>query len=249
MTETTRVKLPIIGNGLKTVKKSDTTGVVSGIAIYLSDPDDPNLMKDSDGEFFTKDTYFGHSYEKTEALFNHGHDLPIYSSQRGVEAFIQGLRSHKFANPVMAKYDEEAGHIVAELILELAQAYDRWVWDSCEKGALGWSSGAMRGRCRIDRKTGEIKEWPVIEYSLTPIPADVRNKVSVEKNFMDFLAKSSPPEELGTWGDLSLNKPNSSNNSKKTIIPVQKPETDMLECNSLAIKSELALMQLRNLVH
>lgn len=249
MEETTRVKLPIIGNDLKTVKKSDTTGIVSGIAIHLSDPEDPNLMKDSDGEFFTKDTYFGHSYEKTEALFNHAYELPIYSDQRGVEAFIQGLAAHKFSNPVMAKFDPEAGHIVAQLMLQLNEDYDRWVWDQCGKGSLGWSSGAMRGRCRIDRKTGEIKEWPVIEYSLTPIPADVRNMVSPEKNFVDFLIKSTPPEKLGNWGDLSLNKPNSGNNSKKTIITVQKPETDVLECNSLAIKSELALMQLRNLVH
>lgn len=248
MNETTRVKTPITDNKLKTVKKSDDKGVVSGIGIYMSDPDDPNLMKDQDGEFFTKDTYLGHSYEKTEALFNHAYDLPIYSSQRGVEAFIQGLISHKFKNPVMAKFDEDVGHIVAELMLDLAQNYERWVWDQCEKGALGWSSGAMNRRCRIDCKSGQIIEWPVIEYSLTPVPCDIRNRVSAQKSFLNFLKGTAPPDELEDWGDLSLEKDGSSSKSGKTVITVQKLETDELESNSLQIKSELALINLHNLV-
>ncbi|NLS79690.1 MAG: phage major capsid protein [Chloroflexi bacterium] len=43
-----------------------------------------------------------------------------------------------------------------------------------KQGALGWSSGAVGHLAEIDPETGEVKTWPIAEWSLTPTPAEPR---------------------------------------------------------------------------
>jgi HK97 family phage major capsid protein len=59
-----------------------------------------------------------------------------------------------------------------EAQLERSRAYARDVLRLIEQGALGWSSGSVAHL--VQRAAGQIKRWPIVEFSLTPTPAEPR---------------------------------------------------------------------------
>ena len=54
------------------------------------------------------------------------------------------------------------------------QEYMAAVQQLVADGVLGWSSGAVSHLVDIERETGEVRSWPIVEYSLTPTPAEPR---------------------------------------------------------------------------
>lgn len=136
-------------------------GKVGGYLVRFSTDADPDLT----GEFFTAQTYFGpRDGDGADTLFHHG--MPVKS---GLEALADRL-----LKPLKTRKDEVG--VWAETVLDMADEYEKTIYQLVEAGKLGWSSGAP-GHMVRKLETGEITRWPIAEGSLTPTPAEPRNRV------------------------------------------------------------------------
>jgi len=85
-----------------------------------------------------------------------------------------------------------------EAQLDKSKQYVDGILELVEKGVLGWSSGSVSHLVEIENKF--IRRWPIVEYSLTPTPAEPRT-LGVE--VIKKLAETNPdlkallPEEPG----------------------------------------------------
>ena len=141
------------------------------------------------GEYFTRNTYFGkHKGDGVDAMFHHGHPLLFKSFWGGNEQLLipeslyklaEGLARHRFKNAVKARFDEDTGNLMATLVLNMRNEYEEYIAKWAAKGLLSWSSATAPHMGLIDYDTGEIKSWPIIEFSLTPTPAEPRTLVHV----------------------------------------------------------------------
>lgn len=205
-----------LGDPVKLHKRSGNFVTVSGKGVLL---DEPGGECDLTMEYFTKDTYFGvRKGDKSDALFHHGY--PIVSAWDAVPPSVYKiaykLSRLKFKNPVRTSIEKEGMAILAELILDMRDKYEAYVADLVGKGLLSWSSGAMPQMVDVDRDSGEIKCWPIIEFSLTPTPAEPRTAVSmakslslpsetIEKLFGDPIESEKEPEPpVAVSGDMSI---------------------------------------------
>lgn len=142
------------------VKVLDDNGRIGALGIRFSD----GKKKDLAGEYFTAKTYLGpKDGDGQECTFDHGFPL---------KADLEEYADHTFA-PVKARR-EKLG-IWVETVLNLADEYEKAVFNFAKKGRLGWSSGSAGHRVKKDEKTGEIKSWPVAEWALTPRPCEPQN--------------------------------------------------------------------------
>lgn len=154
-----------------TLKALDDKGRVGGYAVRFTDGD----HRDSYGEYFTKNTYLGaHQGDGVDVLFHHG--IPLHTSRRMTDAQKQSLQSfsdHIFSNTAKTKKDDIG--LFTEVVLDMADAYEKAVFGLVKAGKLGWSSGST---WHMVKRTddGEITRWPIIEISLTPQPAEKLNK-------------------------------------------------------------------------
>lgn len=148
------------------VKALDEPGKVGGYLVRFSTEQDPDLT----GDFFTAKTYFGPSDgDGADLMFHHG--LPL-------KAELAGLADHIFRNPIKTRKDEIG--IFAEAVLDMSDKYEAAIYKLAKEGKLGWSSGTAKYLIRKE-DTGEIKRWPIVEGSLTPTPAEPRNKAGAIK--------------------------------------------------------------------
>jgi hypothetical protein len=153
------------------VKALDDNGKVGGQLVRISTKDDQDLT----GEHFTAKTYLGKDDgDGVDVLFHHG--MPI---KKGFEDFA----SHIFKNAVKTSRNDIG--VWAETVLDLADKYESKVFELVKAGKLGWSSGST---ARVVRKSadGEILRWPIVEASLTPAPAEPRNRAIAIKSVEDF---------------------------------------------------------------
>ena len=119
------------------------------------------------GDTFAKSTDFMLDLvPQKPVLYDHtlGDIKGIIGRTRKVEPRDEGLW-------VEAELDRNADYV--KLVLELVQ-----------KGALGWSSGSVPHLSQKER--GIFKRWPVVEFSLTPTPAEPRTLgVEIIKTLME----------------------------------------------------------------
>ena len=85
--------------------------------------------------------------------------------------------------------------------LDAAHQYHDEIAAMVAEGALGASSGSVAHLVERDRKTGEIRRWPLIEGSLTPTPANPQATVGYAVKSADAVAHlmvigSEPPEDI-----------------------------------------------------
>lgn len=118
--------------------------------------------KDVDGEQFTKDTdlcldWFGKSGRPV--LYDHGLHRAMKSSVIGRQTDYELREEGLFARAELYRH------------ARFRKAVDELI----ERGALGWSSGAMPHLVEpypnAKRAGGVYRRWPWVELSLTPIPA------------------------------------------------------------------------------
>ena len=175
------------GAEVKMTQLDEHTVKVSGLGVIF---DEPGGKKDLVGEFFTKDTYFGHRKgDMSDALFNHG--IPIIPQY--VAEFVDAdamkvsreLSNMKFTNPIRTSVHKDGLGIVASLILNRRKKYENFVANLVQRKALSWSSGALTS-AKKDYKTGEIKQWIIGEFSLTPTPAEPRATLDITKSVEQF---------------------------------------------------------------
>ena len=111
--------------------------------------------RDLDGETFTPQTEFMLDLVPVKpVLYDH--------AQRKVKHFLGKVTT--------AELLDEGIWVEAEL--DRHQAYMDQVLKLIQQGVLGWSSGSVGHMTR--REGNVIKTWPVIEWSLTPTPAEPR---------------------------------------------------------------------------
>lgn len=136
-------------------------GRVGGYLVRFSSEADPDLT----GEWFTRATYYGpRDGDGADTLVHHGFPL-----KAGLEELADRLLS-----PLRTRKDEVG--IFAEAVLDMADEYEEMLYQLVEQGKLAWSSGAP-GHMVRRKGSGEITRWPIAEGSLTPTPAEPRNRV------------------------------------------------------------------------
>ena len=129
--------------------------------------------RDLTGDYFTEKTYLGkHEGDGMDCMFHHG--IPL-------KADLAGFSDYLFA-PLATKRDQIG--IWAETVLNISDDYERKVYELAEAGKLGWSSGAA-GHTVRKTADGEIKRWVIAEGSLTPSPAEPRNRTMTIKSLID----------------------------------------------------------------
>jgi hypothetical protein len=157
------------------VKALDDGGKVGGYLVRFGSAD----QKDMDGDYFTRETYLGpRDGDGAECLFHHS---------RPVVKGLEGLADRTFS-PIKTRRDEIG--VWAETVLDLADEYEKAVHEMVKAGKVGWSSGSASHRVRKSAD-GCIKYWPICEGSLTPIPAEPRNRGGIR------------PTALGATSSLS----------------------------------------------
>lgn len=162
------------------VKALDESGKVGGYLVRFSTEKDPDLT----GDFFTAKTYFGPSNgDGADLMFHHG--LPL-------KAELAGLADHIFRNPI--KTVKDAVGVFAEAVLDMSDKYEAAIYKLAKEGKLGWSSGTAKYLIRKE-DSGEIKRWPIVEGSLTPTPAEPRNRAGAIKA-LEELSDDEPSEAI-----------------------------------------------------
>lgn len=147
--------------------------------------------KDLQGEYFTPDTDLKLDWFNTRpVLYQHGLDDHVGVTEVGIITSV--------------KQDDHG--IYAEAILDInhedpvKRRYARQVYNLVKKGILGWSSGSMPHLVKVDRD-GRITQWPLIEGSLTPTPAEPRRtSVQAIKMLITALEASTEPIEAEGQG-------------------------------------------------
>jgi HK97 family phage major capsid protein len=152
---------------VKVISQDDETVTVGGYGIVYGGVD-------LEGESFTKDTDFMPNLVPEKlVLYDHG---------------LQGEVKHVLGKTIKES-DDETG-IWVEAQLSRHEAYVEEILSLIDEKILGWSSGSVNHL--IERDGKHIKRWPVVEYSLTPTPAEPRT-LGVER--IKMLAQSNPSLE------------------------------------------------------
>jgi HK97 family phage major capsid protein len=138
------------------VKALGEEGKVGGYLIRFGSPDDTDFY----GTYFTAGAYYGpRDGDGADALVHHG--FPV---ARGLEALADTLL------PPLRTKKNDVG-VWAEIVLDMANEYQRQVYELVKAGKLAWSSGSAAHMVRYAEDGKGITRWPIIEGSLTPTPA------------------------------------------------------------------------------
>jgi len=133
-------------------------GRVGGYVVRFGKEDE----KDLTGQWFTPSTYYGlHDGDGADTMVHHG--IPLKVELRPL--------AERLLQPLKAKRDQVG--IWAETVLDMADEYERMIHEMVQAGKLHWSSGSVKRLIRV-KPDGEITRWPIVEGSLTPIPAEFR---------------------------------------------------------------------------
>ena len=149
--------------------KAKGNGVVEGYLVRFGNPNDTDLEKD----YFTKSTDFGFEFDKGES-----HKLGLYYNH-GMDKVL-GTKKIGYGEVMM---DDKGLWYSAQL--NMADEYSKMIYDLAKKGQLGFSSGAASHMVEREMmgKAYEIKRWALAEASLTPTPAEYRNKAEAKRYF------------------------------------------------------------------
>jgi HK97 family phage major capsid protein len=131
------------------------------------------------------------------------------------------LQNVKHALGRTAKETVDEIGVWVEAQIELSREYAKEVLSLIDKGLMGWSSGTA-GHL-IDKLNGLIKKWPIVEYSLTPTPAEPRT-LGIEHIKTLFSAAGLPlPDALA---DASSGAPARHEADAKTEGTTEEPMPD-----------------------
>jgi hypothetical protein len=145
--------------------KAYNDGRVGGYLVVFTGPND----RDSYGEYFTRDTDYGLNwYQNQPVLYHHGQNDEMVTPIGIIDSL---------------KVDDHGLYAEAQLDINhedpTIRDYARTAYGQVTSGKLFWSSGSATHLVRIT-EDGCILQWPVIEGSLTPKPAEERGRTYVE---------------------------------------------------------------------
>ena len=166
-------------------------GRVGGIGVRFTNADD----RDLEGEYFTEKTYYGaRNGDGADCWIDHGFQI------------IEGEQGKQWADHLLSpvKATKEESGLWVETLCDMADEYEAMVYEMVEAGKLGWSS-ATAGHMRRVTDDGEITRWPIVEFSLTPTPAEPRNRVMTLKAYKAL--STEPPQADPPQGDVLQTPP------------------------------------------
>ena len=153
-------------------------GRVGGHVVLFSTAADPDLT----GDFFTKSTdFFLEEDSKAVILYDHGLDPT--------------LKARKLGRGTL-RVDDVGVWIEGQL--NLRDEYEKAIYEMAEAGKLGWSSGSAPHLVERQpvKKSVEIKSWPIVEASLTPMPTEPRTAAITLKSYVEAKAADADLAEL-----------------------------------------------------
>lgn len=161
--------------------------------------------RDLEGEYFTPQSDLGLSwFDRRPMLYHHGLDDQL---QAAVIGTIDTLKA-------------DAVGVWAEGQLDLRQRYAQAVHRLVMHGALNWSSGSLPHLVQI-ADDGHIKRWPIVEGSLTPLPAEPRRTdARTIKSAYAALGIDPAPLRLSSSGSTRGDKPMQDNTK---TLPIHNP--------------------------
>lgn len=139
-------------HAVKLVKETDDAYIVGGYGVVWGGRD---LM----GDHFTKDTDF---------WFDRLTESPMFMYEHGLDGTV---KREVFGHILTKKVDDVGLWIEGQI--DKAAEYAEAVMELVKKGVLGLSSGAVSHLAEI-QSGGKIVSWPIVEFSLTPDPAEPR---------------------------------------------------------------------------
>lgn len=162
---------------LVTAVKALGDGRIGGYLVVWGDADHLDLQ----GEYFTPKTELGLDwYPRRPALYHHGLDDAIKGRMVGT---IDSLKA------------DDTG-LWAEAQLTMRERWARAVYELVRKGVLNWSSGTLPHLVEVE-PDGKIINWPIVEGSLTPSPAEPRHTNITAKHLSDAAAIKSAFKAIG----------------------------------------------------
>ncbi|MFA6271018.1 MAG: phage major capsid protein [Candidatus Paceibacterota bacterium] len=189
---------------VKLIAQDDKTVTVAGYGVVFGG-------RDLEGETFTKDTDFMLTLAPTK---------PIYYDHA-----LQPEVTHPLGETIKATIDDVG--IWVEAQLQRSKRYVSEVLKLVEEGVIGWSSGSV-GHL-VQREGKSIKRWPIIEFSLTPTPAEPRT-LGVER--LKTLAAEHPELKAllpQVAGDVTVGATERATNAQPIIDPLIKETKTMNE--------------------
>ena len=167
--------------------------IISGILI----PFGSKVRRDMYGEFFTPSTVVKDHWYR-EGMRPEGRiQLPLlYSHGRAYD----GSPGATEIGAIIELTKQELGWWM-KAQLDRGSEYFEYIKNLVEQGTMYLSSGAIPGMVEVSRE-GEITQWPIIEGSLTPVPAEPRRtNVSMVKSL--FTTRGISYRDLGINLELS----------------------------------------------
>jgi phage head maturation protease len=149
------------------------SGRVAGYLVRYGSPDSHDVQ----GDFFTPTTDFGLDVStRARVVYHHGIGRDALGSTLGRKRIgTVELRA-------------QADGLWAEGSLDLSVKGVDQLYADIEAGKVGWSSGSVdRLVERADIKSGvrEVRQWPIIEASLSYTPVDPRNRAVAIKSLTE----------------------------------------------------------------
>jgi HK97 family phage major capsid protein len=156
-------------NEVKIIKMTDDTATVGGYGVVFGGVD-------LEGETFTPETDYDLDLVPTK--------LVLYDHARQSEV------KHQIGSVTNDNIKVDDVGLWIEAQLDISREYVSKVLELVKAGVLGWSSGSVGHLAQ--REKGIIKTWPIVEFSLTPTPAEPRT-LGVER--IKALAEVDPSLE------------------------------------------------------
>ena len=135
-------------NSVKLIKQDDNIAIVGGYGVVFGGQD---LV----GDTFTSETDFM---------------LDLVPSKLTLYDHALGTVKHVIGRVREVKADDKGLWVQAEL--NKSKEYVKEVLELVGAGVLGWSSGSVPHL--VQSTKGHIKQWPIVEFSLTATPAEPR---------------------------------------------------------------------------
>jgi HK97 family phage major capsid protein len=200
-------RLIYFGEALKMLERTDDTATVGGYLVRFTTDNDPDLT----GEFFAKATRFDVEDGDTRpAYYHHG---------------LDGTLKTRVLGRGTLRMDDVG--VWAETQIRLADDYSRKVADMVEQGKLGYSSGAVSHLVEKEEagKAVFIKTWPIGEISLTPTPAEPRNRVYTLKAAFDTPNPIPDPQPTSKMENTApqINVQEAIDNAVKAAVAAMQP--------------------------
>jgi len=155
-------------------------GKLGGYLVRFTTEAQPDLQ----GDYFTKDTELG-TFTDLPVLYHHGADKTI-----GKRVIGRGT------------IKQDAIGLWVEAQLAMRDEYEKEIYALAEKGALGWSSGAVSHLVEREYKSEKIawvKTWWIAEASLTPTPAEAQNEAfTIKGNVIAMPEEAQPVSAMQT---------------------------------------------------